>query len=248
MFDHHVHAYLRALTADRSHRIGRFLAAFDDHDAGLFRNYAIPDDDAHPTADQVTELIAAFTDVGRVPRLEYLPGLCPAVEPALIGAGFIPERRIPVMTCPPSDPVAMPVIKEIEVRLATTDEQLRQVAEAQNDAYGQAVTTDHDVARLRGTIERGGLVAVAVDMTTGFGAGGGLCAPPHDGVSELAAIGVRAAYRRRGIATALTVLLTQACSSVGITTPFLTPAGEAEERIYLAAGYRPVTEMLHISR
>lgn len=38
------------------------------------------------------------------------------------------------------------------------------------------------------------------------------------------------------------------CPSVGITTPFLTPAGEAEERIYHAAGYRPVTEMLHISR
>lgn len=248
MFDQQVHAYLRALTASRSHRIGPFLAAFDDHDAGLFRNYAIPDDDAQPTPGQVVDLIAAFTEFGRTPRLEYIPGLCPAVEPALIDAGFVPERRLPVMTFAPSDPVAMPVIAEIEVRLATTDEQLSQVAEAQNDAYGQAVTTDHDVARLRRTIQGGGLVAVAVDMTTGFGVGGGLCAPPHDGVSELAAIGVRAAYRRRGIATALTVLLTQTCPGVGITTPFLTPAGEAEQRMYHAAGYRPVIEMLHISR
>lgn len=128
MFDHHVHAYLRALTAGRSHQIGPFLAAFDDHDAGLFRNYAIPDDDAQTTPGQVADLIAAFTEVGRTPRLEYIPGLCPAVQPALIDAGFIPERRLPVMTCAPSDPVAMPVTGEIEVRLATTDEQLRQVA------------------------------------------------------------------------------------------------------------------------
>lgn len=70
---------------------------------------------------------------------------------------------------------------------------------------------------------------------------------PHEGISELAAIGVRARYRRRGIAAALCVLLTRACPTVGITTPFLTPAGEAEERIYRAAGYEPATEMLHIS-
>jgi hypothetical protein len=33
-----------------------------------------------------------------------------------------------------------------------------------------------------------------------------------------------------------------------VTTPFLIPAGDAEECIYGRAGYRPVTEMLHISR
>lgn len=248
MFEHDVQAYLRALPGVRAHRVGPFLAGFDDHDPGLFRNYAIPDDDAHPTGSEVTDLIAAFADRGRTPRIEYLPGLCPAVEPALIDAGFVAERRLPVMTCAPSDAVAAPVANEIEVRLATTDHQLRQVAEAQNDAYGQPTTTGHDVARLRGTVDGGGLVAVAVDTTTGIAVAGGLCAPPHDGVSELAAIGVRTAYRRRGIAAALTVLLTRAGPDAGITTPFLTPAGEAEERIYRRVGYRHVTQMLHISR
>lgn len=248
MFEHDVHAYLRVLAGVRAHRIGPFLAAFDDHDPGLFRNYAIPDDGADPTGSEVTDLIAAFTDRSRTPRLEYLPGLCPAVEPALVNAGFGAERRVPLMTCAPSEIAAVPVAEGIEVRLATTEGQLRQVAEAQNDAYGQLITTDHDVLRLRGTIDGGGLVAVAVDTATGVGVGGGLCAPPYCGVSELAAIGVRAAYRRRGIAAALTALLTQACPDVGITTPFLTPAGEAEERIYRSAGYQAVTEILHISR
>ncbi|MGH3670767.1 MAG: GNAT family N-acetyltransferase [Pseudonocardiaceae bacterium] len=247
MFSHRLHAYLRALAGSRAHRVGPFLASFDDHDAGIYRNYAVPDDGADSTLEQVAELITAFTGRDRTPRLEYLPELSPAVEPGLLAAGFTPERRLPILTCPPTDALASPVVVGIELSLATTDEDLRQVAEAQNEAYGQPETTDHDVARLRSTVVGGGLVALARDQATGRGVGGGLCAPPHDGVSELAAIGVRSPYRRRGIATALTALLTRACPTVGITTPFLTPEGDAEERIYRHVGYRPVTEMLHIS-
>ncbi len=54
-----------------------------------------------------------------------------------------------------------PLATGIELGLATTDEQLSQVADAQNEAYGQPETTDHDVARLRGTVYGGGLVALA---------------------------------------------------------------------------------------
>ncbi len=248
MFSHCLHAYLRAVAGSRAQRVGPFLASFDDHDAGLFRNYAVPDEDAEPTGIQITALITAFTDRDRIPRLEYLPGLCPAVETGLLAEGFVPERRLPVLTCLPTDAAAPPIVAGIELGLASDDEQLRQVAEAQNEAYGQPETTDHDVARLRATVEGGGLVALARDLATGRGVGGGLCAPPHEGVSELAAIGVRIPYRRRGIATALTALLTRACPGVGIITPFLTPGGEAEERIYRSLGYRRVTEMLHISR
>ena len=79
-------------------------------------------------------------------------------------------------------------------------------------------------------------------------AGSGLLTTPHEGVSELAAVGVREPFRRRGIAAALTVLLTRHGSLVGITAPFLTSEGDAEERIYRRAGYTRTTEMLHISR
>lgn len=247
MFDRRLHAYLRALMAPAACRVGPFLVSFDEYDPGLFRNYAVPDDHARPGADEVQRLVDSFRDRGRVPRLEYLPGVCPAVEPVLLAAGFRPERRLPVMTCPPDRVAVSPGPPDVELRLAVSDQDLVEVAEAQNDAYGQAVTTDHDVARLRSTIDRGGLVALAVDRATGRGVGGGLCAPPHDGVSELAAVGVRASHRRRGVAAAVTALLTRSCADHGISTPFLTPAGGAEERVYWSVGYRPVAEMLHIS-
>jgi ribosomal protein S18 acetylase RimI-like enzyme len=248
VFDHRLHAYLRALMQPGAHRVGSFLVSLDDHDAGLFRNYAVPDDDAVPTGEEVGQLVSFFVDRSRVPRLEYLPAVSPAVEPALLAGGFVPERRLPVMTCQSARTTSPSAPDGIDLTLAFTDDQLRQVAESQNEAYGQDETTDHDVARLRGTVAQGGLVGLALDRSTGHGVGGGLCAPQHDGVSELAAVGVRASYRRRGIATALTVLLTRSCPDYGISAPFLTPAGEQEERIYRSAGYRPVTEMLHISR
>jgi len=32
-------------------RVGPILASFDDQDAGLFRNYAVPDDGVEPTSN-----------------------------------------------------------------------------------------------------------------------------------------------------------------------------------------------------
>lgn len=69
----------------------------------VIRNYALPDD-ARPTEAQVAELVAVFTSRSRTPRLEFLPGLCPDVEPGLLAAGFVPERRLTVMSCPPARP------------------------------------------------------------------------------------------------------------------------------------------------
>jgi hypothetical protein len=98
------------------------------------------------------------------------------------------------------------------------------VAQAQNEAYGASEATEHDVVRLRGARDRGGLVALDLGTATGIGVRVALCAPPHRGVSELAPVGVGVAYRRCGIAAALTGLLARACPTVGITRLFLMPA------------------------
>ena len=71
--------------------VSPFLVSFDEHDAGLFRNYAIPDDNATPTEAQVAELVAVFTAANVRPRLEYLPGCAPDVEHGLLAAGFVPS-------------------------------------------------------------------------------------------------------------------------------------------------------------
>lgn len=248
MIDIRLHAYLRALAIEKgAQRVGPFVVSLDAHSANPYRNYAIPDDHACPVTKQIEALVAAFTTRGRTPRLEYLPGLCPAVRPALFATGFTAERCLPVMVCHPAQVLDVVAPSGIELLLAHTEDQLRVAAEVQNDAYGADATEEADVARLRGVVASGGLVALARDATSGEPAGSGLCTAPHEGVSELAAVGVRKPFRRRGIAAALTALLTRHGESVGITTPFLTPEDEATERIYRRAGYTRSTEMLHIS-
>ncbi len=58
---------------------------------------------------------------------------------------------------------------------------------------------------------------------------------------------MRAPFRRRGIAGALTTRLVQEAFDVGVTLAFLMAAHEAEERIYTRAGFSTTGEILHIS-
>ncbi|WP_020494963.1 GNAT family N-acetyltransferase [Sciscionella marina] len=257
MFESRIHDYLRSRAGAGAHRVGSFLLLLDEHDRGRYFNYAIPDDGAAPAPDDIAALVQAFRERSRVPRLEYLPAACPAVEPALLAAGFTAEARVPILTCAPEQ-AAAPTVDGIRVVLATDDGMLRGVAEVQCEAYGQEVVTEHDTARLRRVRDGGGLVAIAVADASGAAVGAGQLGPPHaapdgspgadrsGGISELAAVGVRAAYRRRGIAAAVSALLTRSAPAVGISTPFLMTVGEAEERVYHRIGYRRAAQMLHI--
>lgn len=245
-----IQSYLRAAASGRrdTARVGPFLAAFDPHSDNPYRNYALPDDRADPSPDDVRALVAAFEGRGRAPRLEYLPAAAPAVEAALLAAGFAAEGRLPLLVATPGTARDLPRPPGVALAVAVTDDDLLAAATAQNAAYGEPATTRHDVARLREGLAAGGSVVLARDAATAAPIGAGLYAPPRDGVTEIAAIGVIPAYRRRGVAGALCAQLLRAAFAAGVTTPFLMPAGAAEERIYARAGFARVSEILHISR
>ncbi|MFE3448156.1 GNAT family N-acetyltransferase [Nonomuraea sp. NPDC059194] len=242
-----VHAYLRSMAGTRAHRAGPFLIRFDEHDDAPPFNYAIPDDDAAPTADEIVALVAAFRERARTPRLEYVPQAAPKVEDALLAAGFAQEGRYPLLVCPPGESIDAPVDAAILVELVTDDSGLWHVARVMNEAFEAPEATEHDVARLRRILDGGGLVAAAVDTTTNDVVGAGQIGIPHQGVAEVAGIAVRASHRRRGIAGAVTALLTRAGADVQIAKPFLTPADDKAARVYARVGYRKVGEALFIS-
>ena len=246
-----IQGYLRAMAARReeSERVGPFIAAYDAHSDNLYRNYAIPDDGAEPTTDDVRALIEAFERRRRTPRLEYVPTVAPAVEAALLAAGFVVEGHYPLMTVSAETARDLPQPPGIALLLATTDDDLLAVATVQSIAYEEpAAPTEHDVARLRGTLDGGGIVALARDAASGEPVGAGMCSTPIDGVAEVAAIGVVPEYRRRGVAGALTALLVRAAIEAGIIAPFLMPATEEGGRIYTRAGFARVSEIMMISR
>lgn len=245
-----IQSYLRTLAGRRrdAERVGPFVAAFDPTSDNPFRNYALPDDDATPTPGEVDALIAAFGRRQRQPRLEYVPSAAPAVEEVLLARGFVAERRLPLMTITPEALRAQPVPDGVELVLPATDDDLLATATVQNLAYGEPVTTQHDVDRLRATLAAGGIIVLARGAATGEAIGSGLCSPPHAGITEIAAVGVAPAQRRRGVATALCARLARAAFAAGVTTPFLTPEGPDEERIYRRVGFARAGEILHISR
>ncbi len=109
-----------------------FLAAFDAEHDSPSRNYAIPDDDARPTPEEVEDLRRAFARRNRLPRLEFLPAAAPAAEAVLLQAGFVTEDRLAIMTCAPAQLRELSPPPGIRLTVAVGNDALRQTAAIQN--------------------------------------------------------------------------------------------------------------------
>lgn len=245
-----IQSYLRVAASHQrdTERIGSFRATFSRASDNPFLNYAIPDDNATPSPADVTALIVAYEQRSRKPRLEYVAQLAPAVEGALIDAGFCVEGYLPLMTCTPESAQSLPVPPGIELILPVSNADLLATISVQNEAYGAPPPDSSAIAQLRNSLEAGGIAVLARMTETGEPVGAGVCSIPSNQTTEIAGIGVRAAFRRRGVAGALTTRLVQEAFAVGISVPFLMAAHEAEKRIYARAGFSVVGEILHISR
>jgi ribosomal protein S18 acetylase RimI-like enzyme len=244
-----IQSYLRVAASRQrdTERIGPFLATFTPHSDNPFLNYAIPDDDATPSSADVTSLIAAYERRSRIPRLEYVAQLAPAVEEALAAAGFAVEGRLPLMICRPGAEQALPVPMGIELVVPATDDELLATVAVQNEAYGDAAPGPDVVARLRASMAAGLIAVLARVAATGEPVGAGVYTAPDQGMTEIASIGVRAPFRRRGVAGALTTRLVREAFAAGVSVAFLMAAHEAEARIYQRAGFATTGEILHIS-
>ena len=246
----HIQSYLRfAASSQRdTEQIGPFLATFSRSSDNPFLNYAIPENSAAPSRADVTALISAYQGRGLLPRLEYIARLAPLVEAALTAAGFAVEGRLPLMVCNPGTEKALPLPENIELVVPTSDSEIRDTVTVQHEAYGESGPSFEDVDRLRQSMAMGGIAVLARDAVTGEPAGAGQLTVPGEMTTEIAGIGVRAPFRRRGIAGALTARLLQEAFAAGVSVAFITPGHDEEARIYSRAGFLPVGEILHISR
>lgn len=95
---------------------------------------------------------------------------------------------------------------------------------------------------------RGGVVTVAIDDASGSVAGTGLVdvPTPKSGTGELAAVGVLTAFRRRGIASAVSAHLARTAHARGIKVVFLEALPD-EEEIYRRTGFADVSAKVWLS-
>ena len=245
-----IQSYLRIAASDQrdTERIGPFLATFSRSNDNPFLNYAIPDDNATPSPTEVAALIAAYENRLRQPRLEYVAQLAPSVEGVLLDAGFRVEAHLPLMTCTLESKQILPVPPGIELILPVSNVDLLATVAVQNEAYGAPPPDSAAIVQLQHSLEAGGIAVLARIKATGEPVGGGVYTVPSHQTTEIAGIGVRTAFRRRGVAGAITTRLLQEAFAAGISLPFLMAAHEAEERIYARAGFSVVGKILHISR
>ncbi|WP_326767294.1 GNAT family N-acetyltransferase [Streptomyces sp. NBC_01591] len=227
-------------------RVGPFTIRYNPNWSLKYANYAIPDQDAEPTAEDLDTLIAAFREHDRLPRLEFLPGSAPAVEPALLAAGFTVENRAPIMACAPGELLTPKPVDSLTITEPATDAEFDAAALVQHHGYGGTGEPEGGVAEWLRTAARGGGVA-ALATVDGVPAGAGGCSVPVDGLTELAGLAVADAYRRRGIGAALSAQLTATAFERGCLVVWLEPGDADAERIYAGIGYRRVGEKLNIS-
>lgn len=240
---------LAASLGRTTEKVGPFLATYSEHTEMTYLNYAIPDDGAQPTPADIAALFASFRAHLRLPRLEYIPSLSPEVEPALVAAGFTPEGTYSLMVLDNEKPFEAKVPEGFEIVVAQNDEDFLATLVAQYAAFDElTIPGDDDVARMRESIAAGGIAVFALETATGIPAGGGICVPPHGGVTELAGVGVPEPFRHRGLGAAVTARLVEEARAAGTQTIFISPGHEDVERIYSKVGFKTISSVLHISK
>jgi ribosomal protein S18 acetylase RimI-like enzyme len=202
-------------------------------------NYAVPDPGADAWTD-FDELRRVFAAHDLRPRLEFVGECAPGLEEALVAAGFELEGRFPVMTLRAEEFREVPAPEGVVIARAVQAADARALLEVAGEAFGAEPPTEAEVAAYQGR----GMLARA----GGTPAGAASRSDIAEGVSELAGIGVRERFRRRGIAAALTAAVAADAFAAGASLCFLTPGDDGAERAYDRAGFgRAGTTMVHMA-
>ncbi|AGZ43756.1 GNAT family N-acetyltransferase [Actinoplanes friuliensis] len=226
--------------------VGPFVIGVDPGTDSPHINYATPRPGVPISAADVSALVAAFRQVGRKPRLEYVSSTAPGLEALLGAAGFAVEARHDYLVCVPGSLTVPSTPDGYDVREPVTAEEIAALIRAQNEAFGgEPVATEADVARVKRLQAAGGIAIVAV-ASDGTCAGGGQAVPPGNNVSEVAGIAVRDQHRRRGLAGAITAAVAGALFRGGAEIAWLEASGEDSWRVYERVGFRPAGKRLYL--
>lgn len=184
---------------------------------------------------------------------EWVEELQPGLSTQVRAAGLV-VFRLPLMVFRGADPVPVDP-PGVCVRMLTADDvglasvqtaiglgfttpgtAVGPVGDAERAAAERAAADPHERTRQR---IAAGRTAVAGAFAASGAVGGGSHSPRGQ-VSEITGVATLPAYRRRGIATAVTARLTADAIRRGVTTCFLSAGSDAVARIYAAAGYRRI--------
>ena len=223
--------------------VGPYLAAFDHTNDLVWVNYAIPVAE-RATEDQLREALrplrSHFAERQRVLRFEFSQTLWPALEGVLTAAGLVCQVRVPLMIyVPPGQTQPLPAPDVQLVDAGATDALLTAILDLRNRSFASEALpapTAAEVAQLRQMIVDQKLrQAVAYCEGTLAGIGSMMAGGP---VSELVGVATDPAFRRRGIASAMSRFLVVDHLARGGEAVWLSAADTVAEQIYAKIGFR----------
>jgi RimJ/RimL family protein N-acetyltransferase len=220
-----------------------FTLFFNPDDDSPYANYAIPDG---PVGGEIraplAELQSLFRARRRTARFEFIEACAPELAAGLRANGFIEEARFQLMICTPESYRPVPEVPGLAVSILAGDAPLGQVQEFVSmlhhafDPGAPEAITEVEAAQYR---RRYGSTQMIVARLDDKVVGGGSLMPPYQGLAEIAGIGTLEAFRRRGVASAVTAYAARAAFEQGLDLVFLTAANEQAGRVYERAGFRP---------
>jgi ribosomal protein S18 acetylase RimI-like enzyme len=237
-------------SASRVERIGPFELFVKLH--GGWPYYARPGLGRQRfTAADVERVRARQRELGIPESFEWVADTTPRLRAAAEAAGLVVHDH-PLLVLDGAF-THMPGPHGLEVRLLTPDDDLARTGAAAELAFSAAGTAvggvgtealDEAVQRRSGesqAFERERLRSGATVSAAAFLDGEPVAAGSHQPVgatSEIVGVGKLPAYRRRGIAAALTALLVEDARRRGVETLFLSAADDAVARVYERVGFR----------
>ncbi len=210
-------------------------------------NYAIPDGAVSgDVAGALAGLQAACAARGRLPRFEFVEAFAPELGARLEAAGFVLEGRFPFMLCTPETWRGAPAVTGLTVAQVGRDAPLpdvRDVVMVQQRGFGvgDELPTDAEAERFRLLLQHNVTFLGRMDGQAASVASFGT---PYDGLAEIAGVATVPTYRRRGLASVLTSLATQAAFAQGASAAFLSAADERAGRLYQRLGFQPFAYLL----
>lgn len=226
-----------------------FTLFFHPTDALSFFNYAIPDEPVDgDIAVPIARLRAEFAFRERRPRFEFIEGYAPNLPLALRVYGFDEESRLHLMVCTPQAYRPVPAVVGLSVMRLSEDSPLSDVHDFLT-TQRLGFTPDESVlpapteaAGFRRRLQAGGGVLLA--RLNGEPVAAGSFSAPFDGLTEVGGIATLEAFRRRGIASALTGEAIRMAFDEGAEAAVLSAADERAGRVYERIGFRSHATML----
>ena len=203
-------------------------------------NFATPDS---PLGGNLRESLAQLEQICATheckAHIRFFESYAPDLALALQACGYQEVGQGSVLICTPASYHPAADVPGLEMVTLSSQSALEEIREGWNaNALGwdqnAALATPEETEEFRHLLEN---CRAFTARLHGQVAGAGMFNPLHAGITEVVGITTLAPFRRRGIASYLTALATQAAFEYGAEVVFLIPEDAEAHRIYERIGY-----------